>query len=374
MLRAIDVARKLAPKAHPAYLAALEAGDIQLKTAKITTPLRLAHFLAQVLHETGGLTVERESGSYSAARIVEIFGVGVHSAGITKAEAKKLANNGPLLFERAYGLGCPKMAAELGNTQPGDGWNLRGNGMNQGTGREYHERASKLTGVDFIGQPELATTADHALAFALCEWDATFIALSDKNDIRAVTKRLNGGYNGYAERVEWFNKIYAVLKKSDAPAWQVAKVSPDTRTLQKNLVALGYAIKIDGRYGPATTDAVVAFQKANGIRVDGVAGDVTLATMQARLGAFAADPAPATAQAVQVPSPVAGGASTAGVGAAAQAFIDKSQLLQPYTDVSEWVGYACAGLVGIGVCIALYGVVKTYVIPAIHKPSMPVAA
>jgi hypothetical protein len=77
---------------------------------------------------------------------------------------------------------------------------------------------------------------------------------------------------------------------------------------------------------------------------------------------------------VQVPSPVAGGASTAGVGAAAQAFIDKSQLLQPYTDVSEWVGYACAGLVGIGICIALYGVVKTYVIPAIHKPSMPVAA
>ena len=82
-MRAIDIVRQVAPKARPEYLVAFEAGDAQLEAAGVTTPLRLAHLLAQVMHETGGLTIVRESGSYTAPRILAIFGRGVHSAAVT---------------------------------------------------------------------------------------------------------------------------------------------------------------------------------------------------------------------------------------------------------------------------------------------------
>jgi len=80
MLRAIDVVRRLAPRARPAYVRAFEEGDALLAEYGVTTPLRLAHFLAQGFHESGGLSIIRESGAYSASRIMEIFGVNRHSA------------------------------------------------------------------------------------------------------------------------------------------------------------------------------------------------------------------------------------------------------------------------------------------------------
>jgi len=129
--------------------------------------------------------------------------------------------------------------------------------------------------------PELATTAEHALTFALCEWDATFLALSDRNDIRGVTKRLNGGYNGYDDRVKWFNKVWSLIGSGDA--WQAAANDDSAATLQTKLNALGYGLKADGRYGPKTEAAVRDFQAKAGVKVDGIAGAVTLAVLDARL-------------------------------------------------------------------------------------------
>jgi putative chitinase len=135
MIRAIEIARRLCPRAKASYLAAIEAGDGLLVDHEVTTPLRLAHFLAQAFHETDGLSIEWESGAYSAPRLLQIFGVGHHSAAITPAEATKLAYDAPAIFERVYGLGNPHKAAELGNTVPGDGYRYRGGGILQTTGR-----------------------------------------------------------------------------------------------------------------------------------------------------------------------------------------------------------------------------------------------
>lgn len=375
MLRAVEIIRKVAPGADPAYLAAFEAGDDLLAARGINTPLRLAHLLAQFAHETGGFSIKRESMSYTAKRILEVFGVGVHSAGITAPEAKKLARNPEALAERVYGLGNPIMANNLGNTQPGDGFLCRGNSLNQGTGRGFHERATKATGIDFIGNPDLATSPAHALAFAMCEWDKVFVSLSDRNDIRGITKRLNGAYNGYAERVKWFNKIFALLSEDERPAWRTAKLSAATRRLQEQLVSLGYTIKVDGRYGVETTQAVTAFQRLNGLNVDGIAGSLTLDAIKSRLAGKAANPAPSIVpDAPTASQALAPGGSAAALGALGQEFIDKSKLLEPYTELSSWLEYGCAGLLAIGVAILLVGVVRTYVVPAIHKPSAPVAA
>lgn len=221
-VRPIDVVDKVAPKARPEYRAAIAAGDALFSKAGINTPLRLAHFLAQCLHETGGLTITYESGNYKAARIMEIFGIGHHSAAVKESEAAQLAGDGPALFERVYGLGNPKKAKELGNLQPGDGWRYRGCGIMQTTGRANYREMGKKCGVDFEGHPELVLSAEHALKPALAEWTAGNLnAAADRDDILTITKRINGGTNGLDDRKAWFAKVRpqidAVALKPSAP-------------------------------------------------------------------------------------------------------------------------------------------------------------
>lgn len=187
---------------------AFALGDGLLAKHGITTPLRLAHFLAQCLHETGGLAIARESGNYRAERILQIFGAGRHSAAVTPEEATKLAGDGPKLFERVYGLGNPKKAQELRNTQPGDGWKYRGGGILQTTGRGNYRRMGAKCCVDFEGHPEWVVSAKYALLPALTEWtEGNLNAAADADDIRAITKKINGGFNGLADREAWFAKV-----------------------------------------------------------------------------------------------------------------------------------------------------------------------
>lgn len=211
MSRPIEIIRKVCPRARASYLAAIEAGDGLFKAAGITTPLRLAHFLAQICHESGSLTIEWESGNYKAARILEIFGEGKHSAKVTPAEAERLAGNGPALFERVYGLGNPRKK-DLGNTEPGDGWRYRGGGLMQTTGRANYRRMGQKCGVDFETHPELVLSAAHALKPALAEWaEGNLNVAADRNDIRAITKRINGGFNGLADREAWLARIHPLI-------------------------------------------------------------------------------------------------------------------------------------------------------------------
>jgi putative chitinase len=215
-MRAVDVVRSLCPNAKKSYVAAFEQGDALFQKYDVTTPRRMAHFLAQVFHETGGLSIEWESGNYSAERLLQIFGVGHHSAAVTPEEAQKLAHNGPAIFERVYGLGNPKKAAELGNTQPGDGWKYRGGGLMQTTGRGNYRRMGQKCGVDFEGHPEWVLSSQHALKPALAEWgEGNLNAAADRDDIVAITRKINGGLNGLDDRKAWLAKIKRILLSLD---------------------------------------------------------------------------------------------------------------------------------------------------------------
>ncbi len=220
-MRPIEVIRKVCPAARPSYLAAVEAGDALFRAHGIITPLRLAHFLAQVCHETGGLTIERESGAYSAQRLKEVFGPQKSSAALTDAECRDLAYKPQAIFERVYGLGNPKKAKDLGNTQPGDGYRYRGNGLLQTTGRGNHRRMGEKCGLDFEAHPELVLSAEHALKPALAEWSGGNLNVAaDRSDIVAITKKINGGLNGLDSRKVWFGRIRPLIDAvslKDAP-------------------------------------------------------------------------------------------------------------------------------------------------------------
>jgi putative chitinase len=282
---ALTLVRSVAFDARPNYLDSIASSTDLLGRNGINTPLRLAHFFAQALLETGGFTVLRESMNYSAPRLLEIFGVNHHSAAITETEAADLAHDEQRIAERVYGLGNQRKAQELGNTQAGDGFRYRGNGVLQMTGRGAHRSVGAACGVDFEGNPDLATTAEHAMKPAVQEWtEKRLNALADQDDIRTITLRINGGFNGFADRQAWLVKLKKVLIKSGdlAPGAETGSPSEDARSLQADLNTLGAdpQLAVDGILGPATAAAVKVFQAAAGLTADGIAGPVTLAAIK----------------------------------------------------------------------------------------------
>ena len=201
-MRPIDVLRKVDPLAHAQYVQAFERGDQQFAAAGVTTPLRLAHILAQVLEETGGETIEVESGWYTAARIRAVWP--------SRPDAVAYAHNPEALFNHVY-------ANRMGNGPPasGDGYRFRGRGLLQTTGREAYTKYGKRCGVDFVGNPDLVFSAENALKPLLAEWmDSKCNALADRDDIHTITGRVNGGYTNFAERVRWLGVVKKAIGSS----------------------------------------------------------------------------------------------------------------------------------------------------------------
>jgi putative chitinase len=285
----VEIVRNVAPRAYPNYVNAFEDGAASLQQSEIDSPLRVSHFLAQVLHETGGGTVLFENLTYTTAgRLMEIFGVGRHSAAVRPEEAPGLLRNPEGLAERVYGLGNPKKAAELGNSRPGDGYRYRGGGALQTTGGSNYRRMGESVSVNFYDNPNLIVAPEHVLKPALEEWaEGNLNDAADKNDIRTITRKINGGFNGLEQREHWFERIWALASNgNNLPApWEVAAADEETRWLQEALNDLGAQppLVVDGRYGPATTEAVKWFQAATSLKIDGIAGDVTRAMILLRL-------------------------------------------------------------------------------------------
>jgi putative chitinase len=292
MLRAVEIVARISPRALANYVRAFDAGDAALEEFVITTPLRMAHFLAQVLYETDGGTVLFESLTYTtAARLLQIFGAGHHSAAVRPDEVDSLLNNPHTLAERVYGLGNPAKAAELGNRLPGDGFRYRGGGLLQTTGGGNYRRLGDKTGIDFFADPELIVSSENALRPALHEWNEGGLnEAADRNDIRTITHVINGGFNGLDGRQALFDRVWVLAGDSAAlrMAPKVANADGATAWLQATLNALGAQppLVVDGYPGPATVQAVCQFQQTAGLTVDGVAGDATCAAMRQRLMAM----------------------------------------------------------------------------------------
>lgn len=203
MIRAVDVVKRVAPHCRPAYLQALEHGDQALQKAGLTTPLRMAHFLAQILEETGGLTICEESGDYSAERIRVVWP--------SRPEAVAFAHNPSALFNHVY-------ASRMGNGGPnsGDGWAFRGRGPLQTTGREAYTKYGVRCRADFVTNPDLLCSNQYALAPALAEWqDSGCSALADADNIREITLRINGGYTNLSDRERWLSVVKPLIDKVD---------------------------------------------------------------------------------------------------------------------------------------------------------------
>lgn len=188
-------------------------GPVLLETARkyqINTPLRLANWLAQLLHESGSLKYTEELASGAAY------------------EGRK----------------------SLGNTHPGDGRRFKGRGLLQLTGRFSYNRYGKFAGFDALSHPELLATLPYAVDSAGWFWahgtPHNLNGIADKDNVVLITRLINGGHNGLASR-----KMRLGMAKGAIEALGAKRV-------QQALNDLGSypALLVDGDFGPRTASVV----------------------------------------------------------------------------------------------------------------------
>jgi predicted chitinase len=101
---------------------------------------------------------------------------------------------------------------DLGNTQPGDGTRFKGRGPIQLTGRANYAAASKALGVDLVNNPKAAATPEVGFRTAAWFWNTRGLNnLAEQGNFREVTRRINGGFNGLADRQQYYNRALSVL-------------------------------------------------------------------------------------------------------------------------------------------------------------------
>ena len=251
-----DTLKAIAPRfrgdnaARQAQIISEVGDDLRPKLAhyQINTPLRIAHFLSQIAHESAGL------------RTTEEFASG-----------------------EAY-----EGRADLGNTETGDGKRYKGRGLIQLTGRDNYRRLGNTLGEDFIAHPERCAEPAISLVIACEYWKWRAInATADTDDLVAVTRAVNGGTNGLADRRKYLglaktelarlgaNLLHAASPVDSRPVLRRGSTGIAVIQLQLALKDKGFAITIDGDFGPGTHLAVVLYQQQKSLTADGIVGAAT---------------------------------------------------------------------------------------------------
>ena len=174
--------------------------NVAMNKFAIVTRLRIAAFIAQVGHESGQLTRLVENLNYSAEGLMKTWPSRFDLVRATAAARKpeQIAN---IVY-----------AGRMGNTEPGDGWKYRGRGLFQVTGRANYAACGEALGLDLINQPELLEQPKNACLSAAWFWATNGLnTLADADKFEAITRRINGGLNGQADRQALHARALKVL-------------------------------------------------------------------------------------------------------------------------------------------------------------------
>lgn len=222
-----------------------------LASYDIDTRLRIAHFLGQTCEESDGFCTTVEYGS------------GRNYQGL------------------------------LGNTQPGDGPRYKGRGLIQLTGRDNYRDYGKALGLNLVDDPDLAAEPKLSLTIACEFWKRHNLNDdADRDDVVRITRKINGGLNGLADRRTYTARAKAALARIEAlqaggttaagdPVLHRGSTGDTVGELQERLRDLGFPIAIDQDFGPATEVAVSRFQSQNGITPSGIVDAATWTKLKA---------------------------------------------------------------------------------------------
>ena len=174
---------------------------------EINTPLRLAHFLAQCGHESGGFKVVNENLNYGAKGLLGIF----KKYFPTEEKAKLYERKPEKIANLVYG-------SRMGNgpESSGDGYKFRGRGYIQLTGKDNYTAFGKAINEDIAANPDVVATKYPLLSAAWFFNKNGLHKIADQGAtdavVTSVTKRVNGGTIGLPDRIKHFKEYYDLLK------------------------------------------------------------------------------------------------------------------------------------------------------------------
>jgi putative chitinase len=242
---------------------------------EVDTPERVAMFLAQCGHESGGFRVLSENLNYSAKALDSIFPKYFKRAGRDANEyhrqPEKIAN---VIYAGRM---------DNGNTNSGDGWRFRGGGILQLTGRYNYTKFAEAVEMPVEEAVDYVRTKEGALDSACWFWDTNNLnKYCDNMDIVGATKRINGGTIGLEDRKKHYVHALDVLggdyvepEKDDLNLNQTIRQGSRGPLVAEVQDKLGIA-PADGIFGPGTARSVKKWQTKNGLAADGIVGPKTL--------------------------------------------------------------------------------------------------
>jgi len=165
----------------------------------IDSPFRIAGFLSNTAHESGGFNFVKENLNYSAASLMRVWPSRFPSVEI----AQRYAMNPEKIANRAY-------ADRMGNRDEasGDGWKYMGRGLIQLTGKNNYVAYSMACDNEALQKPEIVEQPKYAAESAGWFWDVNRLnSLADAQDVGGMCRRINGGYNGLDDRQMKYSKV-----------------------------------------------------------------------------------------------------------------------------------------------------------------------
>jgi len=170
---------------------------------EIDSTVRQAMFLSQIAHESGNFRFVEENLNYSVNGLRSVFGKYFANDEI----ATQYARRPERIANRVY-------ANRMGNgdEDSGDGWKYRGRGLIQLTGKNNYLTYAMQSNNDSLIDPQIVIEPEYATDSAGWFWVTNGLnILADKGDVKRVTRRVNGGYNGLTDRSAKFGKLMIIL-------------------------------------------------------------------------------------------------------------------------------------------------------------------
>ncbi|QJP14609.1 glycoside hydrolase family 19 protein [Starkeya sp. ORNL1] len=280
-----EMLKQFSPRSKPEIRAAIIAQWSRAAAAGIDTPNEIHHFLAQLATESGGFRYMEENLNYSPKRLRQIFPKYFK----TEAEAEAAAAKPQLIANRVYGN-------RLGNECPTDGWDFRGSGLIQLTGRDNFRDRGRALGLKptIEDYPELARTQPVAFYAAVSYWSSRNINVpAARDDLIEVRRRVNGGKIGLNEARIWLAQARRFVRLPGDKSAQDKSAdkglddptSPGRIAGEDQLVALGFlpaqdkpdkSTKSSQDKAATVSDSLRRFQESRDIEQTGQFDEATL--------------------------------------------------------------------------------------------------